>query len=51
MFLVDYLFNNGSSPPLFALAKVDGVGILDIADLVYLVDFMFANGPESVCGS
>jgi hypothetical protein len=27
-------------------ADIDGSGSMDIADLVYLVDYMFMSGPE-----
>ena len=33
-------------PPSLEEGNVDGIGGIDIADLVYLVDYMFVEGPE-----
>jgi hypothetical protein len=48
VFLVDYMFDDGPTPPCLEEADIDGSGILDIADLVYLVDYMFNQGPAPV---
>lgn len=45
VYLVDYMFNGGSTPPCYEEANIDGAGSIDIADLVYLVDYMFTGGP------
>jgi hypothetical protein len=49
--MVDYMFTGGPEPPDIAMADVDGSGggNLDIADLVYLVDYMFNQGPPPAC--
>ena len=45
VYLVDYMFNGGPSPPSMEEADVDASGQVDIADLVHLVDYMFNGGP------
>ncbi len=46
VFMVDYMFAGGSSPPCPDEGDIDGSGEppINIADLVYIVDFMFAGG-------
>ena len=45
------MFNEGPPPPVMEAADVDGSGgEIDIADLVYTVDFMFNDGPAPNCG-
>ena len=46
VYLVNYMFNEGSESPCFEEADVNGNGPLDIADLVYLVQYMFSGGPD-----
>ena len=47
VFLVDYMFNDGTEPVCFEEADVDGENMaIDIADLVYLVSYMFTGGLE-----
>ena len=31
--------------------NVDGIGGIDVSDLVYLIDYMFTGGPEPPCWS
>ena len=50
VYLVDYMFTGGPTPPCWSEANVDGAGPddntgIDISDLVYLVDYMFTGGP------
>jgi hypothetical protein len=42
------MFSGGPAPVCFEEADVDGSGEtpINIADLTYLVDFMFHEGPE-----
>lgn len=50
VYLIDYMFTGGPSPPVMEAADVDGSGgDPDIADLVYVVDYMFNGGPAPVC--
>ncbi len=41
------MFREGTEPTCMAEANVDGSidEVVDIGDLVYLVDFMFRDGP------
>lgn len=53
VYLVDYMFTGGPTPPCPAQANFDGsgddtVGDIDITDLVSLVDYMFTGGPPPV---
>ncbi|MFH1687257.1 MAG: hypothetical protein ABIE70_07005 [bacterium] len=50
VYLVNYMFNNGSPPPCPAEADCDGDGHQEatISDLVYLVNYMFNQGAEPV---
>ncbi|MFH1686328.1 MAG: hypothetical protein ABIE70_02250 [bacterium] len=52
VFLVNYMFNGGATPPAMWTADVncDGSGNPDIGDLVYLVNYMFNGGPWCNCG-
>ncbi len=53
VFLVGYLFLNGATPPVMAMANVDGItgpgGRVDVADLTYMVAYLFQTGPSPVC--
>ncbi len=49
-YLVDYLFFEGSPPPVIEATNVDGVGGVNVADLNYLVNYLFFGGSEPVCG-
>jgi len=50
IYLVDYMFSGGPTPPILPAVDVDGSsGEPDIADLVYLVDYMFSDGPAPLC--
>lgn len=50
VYLVDFMFTNGTVPFCIAEANINGDagGTIDISDLVCLVDFMFTNGPAPV---
>ena len=49
-YLVDYLFFDGSPPPVLEAANVDGKGGINVVDLTYLVDYLFFEGPAPICG-
>ena len=46
--MIDLKFTTGLAPEIMEMADVDGSGEIDIADLVYFVDFMFTGGPAPV---
>ncbi len=48
VFLVAYMFADGSSPNCILSADLDNSGELDIADLVYLVGYSFRDGPAPI---
>ncbi len=48
VYLVDFMFNDGPTPPCTEEADVNGSGGIDISDLVFIVDYMFNGGPEPV---
>ncbi len=44
------MFNTGPEPPCIEEADVDASLTLDIADIVYLVSYMFTDGPApAIC--
>ena len=45
IYLVDYIFFGGDTPPCPEEGNVDASGGLNVADLTYLVDYLFFNGP------
>lgn len=47
VYLVDYMFTGGPTPPCWEEADIDGSGddVINITDLVHLVDYMFNGGP------
>ncbi len=50
-YLVEYLFFDGTPPPILEAANVDGEGGVNVADLSYLVEYLFFEGSEPICGS
>ena len=46
-FLVAYLFQGGSPPPVMEAADADGsCGYPDVGDLTWLVQYLFMGGPQ-----
>jgi len=45
VYLVDYMFASGPTPPCPEEVDLNADGGTDISDLVYLVDYMFSGGP------
>ena len=43
------MFTGGPEPPVMEEADLDNPGGIDIADLVYLVDYIFNERSEPVC--
>ena len=55
MFVLTYLFVGGEAPHCLASANVNGEGDVNIADPVYLLQFLFSGGagppePFPACG-
>lgn len=48
-FLVDYLFNSGSTPPCPPEGDADASGSVNVSDLSYLVNYLFKSGPPPLC--
>jgi len=48
VFLMDYLYRDGSAPILDAVADANGDGGVDIGDIVYLINYIFKGG-EAPC--
>ncbi len=49
-YLVAYLFQGGTPPPISDLADVDASCSLNVADLTYLVDYLFKGGSAPLLG-
>ena len=49
VYMVNYFFNFGPSPPVPEAANMNGQSGINIADLIYLVDYMFHDGPAPDC--
>jgi hypothetical protein len=49
-YLVAYLFQGGSPPPVMEAADVNGDDRVNITDLTYLVDYLFRGGPGPLHG-
>ena len=49
VYLVNYMFNWGPTPPDMTAANIDGQPGITITDLIFLVDFMFNGGSEPIC--
>jgi len=50
VFMVSWMFDEGTAPANLNLADVDGSCQNDIADLVYFVKYQFQDGPAPVLG-
>jgi len=45
VYLINYLFNNGSPPEPIEAGDVNCDGTVTISDVVYLINYLFAGGP------
>ncbi|MBU1320697.1 MAG: hypothetical protein KKH67_16095 [candidate division Zixibacteria bacterium] len=46
MYLVTFIFADGSAPDPIELGDADCSGVVDIDDVVFLIDYVFSGGPE-----
>jgi len=49
VYLLNYLYKNGSAPEPLRVGDVNCDGIVDLADVVYLINYLFRNGPPPGC--
>jgi hypothetical protein len=45
VFLINYLFQGGTSPDPYAAGDANHDGVVDLGDLVYLINYLFKGGP------
>ncbi|KPL04648.1 MAG: hypothetical protein AMJ73_04030 [candidate division Zixibacteria bacterium SM1_73] len=51
VYLINYLFKDGSAPDPLEVADVNCDGTINSADIVYLIDYLFKEGPAPLdCG-
>ncbi len=50
IFLIDYLFRNGSAPAVMEAMDVNGDCEVNIGDVVYLINYLFKGGPAPMLG-
>ncbi|MEM7166796.1 MAG: hypothetical protein AAF581_15130 [Planctomycetota bacterium] len=46
VFILTFLFNNGTTPPCLDAADVGDDGSVNIGDAIYLLTFLFSSGPQ-----
>lgn len=51
VFLINYVFKEGSWPEPMQAGDANGDGDANVADAVYLINFVFKSGPPPFCGS
>jgi parallel beta-helix repeat protein len=49
VYLINYLFRNGSPPDPIEAGDANCDGVVDPADVVYLINYLFRNGPPPGC--
>ena len=49
VYLINYIYKDGSPPSISQAADVNGNGTTDILDIVYLINTLYKNGPAPVC--
>ena len=50
VFLINYLYKQGSPPETEELGDVNGDGIIDLGDVVYLINYLYREGPAPLIG-
>ncbi len=49
IYLINYLFKNGSAPEPWGTGDVNCDGTTSISDVVYLINYLFISGPPPSC--
>jgi len=49
VYLISYLYKNGSPPDVYQSADVNCSGLVELGDVVYLISYLYKSGPEPVC--
>ena len=49
VYLINYLYKNGTAPDPMELGDVNCDGVVDLGDLVYLINYLFKGGPPPKC--
>jgi hypothetical protein len=49
IYLINYLFKNGTKPDPFQSGDANCDGEVSIVDVVFLVNYLFKGGPSPVC--
>jgi len=47
--LIDFLYNNGSTPNPLNIADVDGNGSVNLLDAIYLISYLYLSGTAPDC--
>jgi hypothetical protein len=45
VYLINYLFRDGSAPSPWEAGDVNSDGVVEPGDVVYLINYLFRNGP------
>jgi parallel beta-helix repeat protein len=48
VYLINYLFKNGTAPYMMLLGDVNRDDNIDVSDVVFLINYLFKNGPPPV---
>ncbi|MFH1335875.1 MAG: FG-GAP-like repeat-containing protein [Candidatus Zixiibacteriota bacterium] len=49
VYLINYLYKNGTAPNPLAAGDATCDGKVDVGDIVYLINYLFKNGPPPPC--
>jgi len=49
IYIINYLFKNGSEPKPLRAADTNCDGMVTVTDVVYLINYLFKNGPPPPC--
>ena len=48
-YLINHLFHSTAAPLPLEAGNIDGDGVLDVADVVYLIDYLYFDGSKPTC--